>query len=282
MIARLLQLTALLLVALCACAEEPVRFEPFLGRGLALHAQVNGADGYFLFDTGGGVTNISPEFATKIGCKPWGQITGFTMMAQRIDMQRCDHVRVRVGGREVERASVGVFDGSSMMPPNAPHLDGTIALDVLDGMAFQLSVAEKTLTLLDAKQLATVTRGRAAMPVQEVRDAEGFALAVDLPVKTPLGTAWFELDSGNTSPIALVGKHLAEPLKLDAASGANKKNEQTTLTLEDGTTWTGDVRVFNLILDGNLGSTFLMKYAVVVDLAKKQAWLLPSAVQKTP
>ena len=274
MLSKLLNLIAVFVVVLSACAEEPViRFDSFLGRGLAMHAQVNGQDGYFLFDTGGGVTNVSPEFAAKIGCKPWGQISGFAMMAQRIDMQRCDHVRVRVGGREVERETIGVFDGSGMMPPNAPHLDGTIALDLLEGIPFRLSVAAKSLTLLDAKQVAKATRGREAVPLHVVRDAEGMALSVDVPVRTPLGIAWFELDSGNSSPTALVGKHLAAPLKLDPASGANKKSEQATLTLLDGTTWTGDVCVFNLILDGNLGATFLIKHDVVVDVMAKRAWL---------
>lgn len=279
---RLFAFVALMLCALSAGAEsKAVTFDSFLGRGLALHAQVNGQDGYFLFDTGGGVTNISPQFAAKIGCKPWGQMSGFTMMAQRIDMQRCDKVRVRVGDYEVSRDTVGVFDGSSMMPPGAPHLDGTIALDVFEGQALRLSVGDRTLTPLSAAEVQKLTRGRTALPLHLVRDAEGMALSVNVPVRTPQGVAWFELDSGNTSPIALVGKHLADGLKLDPASGANKKSEQATLTLDDGTAWTGDVRVFDLVLDGNLGSTFLSRYEVVLDLGGKRAWLSLAAVPVT-
>src|ERR687892_681700 len=57
---------------------------------MTMHARIRGHEGLFLFDTGGGISYISPSFAKTIGCKPWGLTGGFTMTGQRLDMSRCD------------------------------------------------------------------------------------------------------------------------------------------------------------------------------------------------
>lgn len=40
---------------------------------MTVRATVNGQQGLFLFDTGGGITYVDPAFAGKTGCEPWGQ-----------------------------------------------------------------------------------------------------------------------------------------------------------------------------------------------------------------
>ena len=65
-----LALSLALTSACFAGAVKPVALAPLLGRGLTIQATIGGKPGTFLFDTGGGVTNISPDFAKSIGCKP--------------------------------------------------------------------------------------------------------------------------------------------------------------------------------------------------------------------
>lgn len=269
-------LTLLLFLA-SACWAGPaqsVALDSFLGRGLTVHATIGGKPGTFLFDTGGGVTNVAPNFAKSIGCKPWGKISGFTMMGQRLDMQRCDHVDLQLGSESIPLETIGVFDGSGMMPPGAPHLDGTIALDALAGRAFAFSYTGRQITLLDRRSLASSTQNHTAMPTHLVRDAEGLALAVNLPVETDQGTAWFELDSGNVSPFYLVGKHLSQEFRLKENS---PDTQQLQSRLQDGSAFSGPVKLFDLVLDGNLGTTFLEHFDVILDLSTARAWLVPIA-----
>lgn len=108
------------------------------------------------------------------------------------------------------------------------------------------------------------------MPVHLVRDAEGLALTVNLPVLTSAGTAWFEMDSGNTSSLVLVNKPLA-PLFQMKPEG--KDASSVSLNLEDGTAFTGEARVLDLILDGNLGTSFLASHDVTIDLPHQTAWV---------
>ena len=247
-----------------------VILEPAIAGLLKVHASVAGHEGTFLFDSGSGFSSLSPEFATVIGCHPWGQITGFRMTGQRLDMQRCDRVTVSLAGRSFPASTVGVFDLSKYLPSEVGHIDGTIALDLFANQAFTLSYGGHYIRILDGPALASESRGLRSMPVHLVRDAEGLALTVNLPVITSAGTAWFEMDSGNTSDLLLVNKALAPLFGLKTEE---KDATSVTLKLEDGTTFTGATRALDLILDGNLGTSFLSSHNVTIDLPHQTAWV---------
>jgi hypothetical protein len=258
----------------CALAQEQstILLEPTVGGLFKIHATIAGRPGVFLFDSGSGFSNISPEFATEIGCHPWGQITGFRMTGERLDMQHCDHVAFNLAGRWFAASTVGVFDLSKYLPNQVGHIDGTIALDLFENEAFTLSCGGHVLRLLDHKALAVQSAGARGMPIHVVRDAEGLALTVNLPLDTLAGTAWFELDSGNTSSRILVNKPLAPLFGLPA-----RPNDGSfiRLILADGTTFSGPSRVLDLILDGNLGTSFLETHDVTIDLPHKTGWVKP-------
>lgn len=262
-----------LMTAVHAAPAEPIRLEPFMGRGLIMHAVIAGHPGVFVFDSGGGISNITPEFAAQIGCKPWGQITGFQMSGHRLDMQRCDSVDIQVGSHRVHRETLGVFDMNTLMPTgSSERVDGTLGLDVFDGDVVSFSYANRTLTVLDKAGVAALSRRAKPMPIHVVRDAEGLALTINLPVRTDAGTAWFEMDSGNTSPFVLVGKHLADRFNLQ---NDPKAKQEINATLTDGSAFDGAAKVLDLTLDGNLGTTFLSRYDVTVDLPNRRAWVVP-------
>ena len=244
-----------------------------MGRALIVHATIGGQPGVFMFDSGGGVSFITPTFAAQIGCKPWGQISGFQMSGKRLDMQRCDNVSVRIGPYRTRRETVGVFDMDKFLPTGSTErVDGTLGLDIFDGKVVRFSYADRTLTVLDKAATDALSKHGGAMPIHVVRDAEGLALAVNLPVHTESGTAWFEMDSGNTSPFLLVGKHLAGTFKLQD----DPKSKQTLkAALAGGQLIEGSAKVLDLTLDGNLGTTFLSRYDVTLDLADHRAWVVP-------
>jgi hypothetical protein len=271
-----LLLVLLLITARSVMAQAPatVSLQPEVGGLLTIRATVAGHDGVFLFDSGSGVSNITPEFAAVVGSHPWGKITGFRMTGQRVDMQRCDGIAFVFAGRSFPAGTVGVLDVSKYLPSGLGHIDGTIALDVFAKQAFTFSYAGHFIRFHDARGLEQRTKTLHAMPLHVVRDAQGLALSVDFPVLTADGTAWFEMDSGNTSSFVLVGKHLAPLFQL---SPENKEPQKATVTLADGTCFEQGVRVLDLVLDGNLGTSFLSRYDVTLDLAHQTGWVTPYA-----
>ena len=75
-----------------------------------------------MFDTGGGISYISPSFAQTVGCRVWGQITGFTLTGQRLDMPHCDGLAFDVQGQTFNAPIAGIFDIMKFMPPHVPKL----------------------------------------------------------------------------------------------------------------------------------------------------------------
>ena len=110
-----------------------IPLESYLAYQTAIRASVDGHVGLFLFDTGEGVSTISPAFASKIGCEPWGRISGFRMSGERLDFQRCDNVVFDARGEHFKAPIAGVFDVMSLLGPDVPILDGALGLDIFTG-----------------------------------------------------------------------------------------------------------------------------------------------------
>ena len=241
---------------------------------MTVRASVRGHVGLFIFDTGGGVSYISPAFAQNVGCKPWGQITGFMLTGQRLDMPRCDDLSFDIQGSNYAGPIFGVYDIMQYMPPNVPRIDGSIGLDVFAGRAVTLSLAEKKLIVESQASLAARTRRGKEVPIRLVREAGGVALAVEVAVPTPEGMAWMELDSGNGGA-TVIGKHLAALLKLDPEK---KEPQPASFKIAGGIPVEGMARINStLIMDGNIGTRFLLKWDLTMDLSRGRAWLAPAA-----
>jgi len=237
---------------------------------MTMRVNVRGHEGIFIFDTGGGISYISPAFAQRVSCKPWGQITGFMLTGQRLDMLRCDGLSFDIQGRRFAVPISGVFDIMKHMPPNVPQIDGSIGLDVFAGQAITLSLAHRTLVVESPASLAARTRHSREVPIRLVREAGGVALAVEVAVPTPEGMAWMELDSGNGGA-NVIGKHLAPLLNLDPGK---KEPQPASFKIAGGIPVEGMARVNDtLIMDGNIGTRFLQKWDLTLDLSKGRAWL---------
>jgi hypothetical protein len=240
---------------------------------MTLRAKVRSHQGTFVFDTGGGVSYLSPSFAQTIGCKPWGRLSGFVLTGQRLDMQRCDNLMFDIDRHPFAAPIAGVFDLMKFMPPNVPRIDGSIGLDVFAGRAITLNLAERTLTVESTSSLNTrIIQGR-EVPIRIVREVEGVALAVVVGVVTPEGTAWMEIDSGNGGA-NVIAAHIAPLLNLKTGM---KEPQPARFNLAGGIPVTGDARVNEtLIMDGNIGTRFLIDWNLTLDLARGRAWLAPA------
>lgn len=255
-------------------AEQPqavIALQPYLGTA-ALRATVDGHDGLFLFDTGGGVSVVSPQFAGAVGCKPWGRITGFRMTGQRLDFPRCDDLDFQAGSLTLHVPTAGLFDLSPLLPPDAPPLAGVLALDAFAGRAVSIDLSAGTLTVESPASLAARVRQARAVPLRLVRDAGGVALGTEIGVSTAQGTAWMELDTGSDGAL-IIGKHVAALFGLDPAATTA---QSAILHVPGGVQLQGPALVRDLIMDGNIGQKVLRDWVVTLDLAGGRAWLAPA------
>lgn len=273
-----------------------IRLDPYPSttRAFTVRASVRGRAGVFLWDTGEGVSMITPAFAARVGCTPWGQITGYRMTGDRLDAPHCDDLAFEVQGGDagtrrrdgasapgavrLPAPSVIVYDISAFTKPGAPPLDGAPGLDVFAGRAITFQLTRGTLTLESPASLAVrvaPATGAVEVPMRMVRDAEGLALAVNLGVPTGTGTAWMELDSGNSGPTLFIARYLAAQFRLDTAQHAP---QPVRFTVGDRVPVQGTARMLDhMAIDGNLGATFLRDWDVTLDLATGRAWVAPAS-----
>ncbi|MFL5354171.1 aspartyl protease family protein [Archangium sp.] len=227
--------------------------------------------GTFMFDTGGGITQISPEFARKVGCEPWGRITGFQMMGARFETPRCNDLRLEVGGLPLTVPVAAVYDTMAAFPHEAEPVDGVLALDAFAGQALTLDLGHHWMTVETPESLAERTRTMREGQARLSREAQGAALSVSAAARTPKGLAWFELDSGNGGTL-LVSQHIAPLLGLDPKG---EQPQPARFDLVGGVTVEGNVHLPDMIIDGNVGMPFLSRWVITLDLARSRVWFEP-------
>lgn len=237
---------------------------------MTVDAAVAGHKGRFIFDTAGGTTYISPDFAKQIGCEPWGQLSGFVLTGQRLDMQRCEDVVFDVAGLRLAVPTTGIYDIGKFMPPDSPRIDGSIGLNAFPDEAITLSLADRKLIVESKASLRERQRHGLELKIRLVREVEGLALAVVAAVPTSKGLAWMELDSGNGGA-HVIGKHIAPMFGLDPEK---KGPQEGSIKLANGLIVKGPFRVNpTLVMDGNIGTRFMIDYDLTLDLASGRAWL---------
>ncbi len=234
--------------------------------------QVEDQSATMIFDTGGGVTAITPALAETIGCAPWGQVTGFRLTGEQLTGQRCTGVALALGGAALGAHDIGVFDLSGLLPPQAPRIDGLFSLDALGNARFTLELGASRLTLETPDSFAARIAGAAEIPVRLTRQAGGASLTVMAQVPSPQGDLWMQLDAGSDAPLQLAPSSAAA-LGLDPAQ--QSQPALLTLATNNGSPLTHHTtaRTRDMIIDGNIGLPVLKAWTITLDLAAERMWI---------
>lgn len=249
-----------------------IPLEPYLGVLWSFQTTVDGKPRRFLLDTAGGITVLSADLAKAVGCTPWGRVTGHRMRGDRIDLPRCDDVALAPGGLPLKVPTAGVIDFATLLPKDAPTLDGSVALDAFAGRAVTLDLAHSRLIVETPASLKARAAKGVEVPVRFARDASGLALTPFVAVPTAKGQIWLELDCGSTGPVVLA-KHVAP---LTGLNPETRTGQSVQLSIVDGPKFGGATLVEDLIIDGNIGEPVLKTWVVTLDLGEERAWIAPA------
>jgi hypothetical protein len=259
--------------AASASAAEPtvLKLEQFR-RSVALRVEVGGKERLFQFDTGGGITFISPEIAKELGCEKGARVVGFRMTGDKLEAPRCDDVALAIDGHKFTIPVAGVYQVGEFNAKGVT-VDGLVALDIFAGRTITFDFAGKRLIIETPESAAARQANAIELPMRMVREIGGHGITVDIEVPSKMGALGFELDSGNGGTL-LVAKPYAEAFGIDPAKGPR----MATLALGDGIVASGFVMPADITLDGNLGMPFLKNYLVTIDLSAGRLWLAPNPV----
>lgn len=260
------------LLALTACNDAGARpiqltLSPYANSDLrTVEVTVNGHESPFIFDTGAGVTVLTPQQTRYAGCMPFGQITGIRADGGKVTSSRCGPVPLSIGDYRVDR-EVAEFDLDKLLGKGAPPVGGILGLASFDGAAITLDLAHDRVTIETRRSLARRIRGMRPISVRITRGAGGDVVPF-IEAKARTGTLWLEVDSGNDGPVFLA-PHAQQQLGISIPEHGKQQVDIDVVGL-------GPVPVTvasrDLIYDGQLDPTFLRQIELTIDFGRGKAW----------
>jgi hypothetical protein len=255
--------------------EHPAVIPLTHGRGhlRTIRVQVGNDSADYLFDTGGGVTVISPQDSALLGCVPGGRGFGVRLTGEALTGRNCANVTIGVGPFRVT-TDAGVMDLAKLLGPNAPPVRGLISLNAFDGRALTLDLAHDRLIVETPASLAERVKAMTPVPMRIATGEHGGQLTAYVGVRAPNGAMlWLEWDSENNAS-TLMAPHALALLGGDSASRAS----DLRVSLAPGRDVVIPVlRRDNMIHDGVLSAGFIERGVWTVDLAHGRMWVGPIA-----
>ncbi len=252
--------------------SNELALQPYVGKLRTVQVQIEGRAATLIFDTGAGITSVTPEFAAQIGCEPRGNISAFRMNGERVAFRLCPALRVEIGGAQTER-DFGVFDLGAVLSPGLPHVDGVAGLDLFDGRIITILPGLSGLRLETRSSLRRAVGASTPARLRLAREAGGLSLTVFCPARSRQGDVWLLLDSANLAGVRL------HPWAAAALGGPTEatRMSRVQLSIEGAAPATVDAEIVDeLIYDGALNADFLERRAITLDLDRGRAWWRPS------
>ena len=266
---------ALLSVAVWAEAQPATEIaldHEALGKAATIAVTVNGKTYPFLFDTGSGVTVVSPEVAKEAGCVPFGRVSGLETLGKRVDLERCDGITLQAGGHSA-KMDTAVRNIMPFFSPQTPRIGGVISLSAFAGRAVTVDLKKNRLIVETDATLLERTAGMRKLRTRVSRPFAGIGLEVLAEAATPNGNVWVQFDTGNTNWSHISPHSLRQMgISLDAPNKA-KTVKPVTLDLIGFGGFEFMARERDLVHDVRLNYDTLTTIVYTVDLRSGEMWM---------
>lgn len=160
---RLFMLMMLIFGCQAGFAQLVIPIEIIPQGHIMVKAKVNGVEGNFVFDTGGGLNVVTKKFAEKLSNFPKqdGGFTGFRATGERIDADLYTAQSITVGGYTDKMPTIAVIDA------NFGPIDGLLSLMSFQNTPFTIDYTQNKLIIETDKSLAERKKAaKAIVPLQ--------------------------------------------------------------------------------------------------------------------
>jgi hypothetical protein len=265
-------------LSICALAEakdQPIELKldhALLGKTPTVEVVMGGKTRLFYFDSGGGISGISPALAKEIGCAQVGEIVGFDAGGRKFSSgPRCEDVALDIGGFAVKR-DVAIFDPNQFFPDAKGQLDGSIALDAFDGNILTMDLTGNRLIVETEKSLKERTKQMKPLTARLSREIGGATLDIFIAAQTPNGKIWMLADTGNTNKMLFTPSAQKQlGINFDDAVG-EKKIKPVKINLINLGEIEMDSRERVMIYDGMLNYDLLARMVLTADFRTGKIW----------
>lgn len=252
-----------------------VQGQPTLGKVVQVRMQ---GDVPFIFDTGAGVTLVTPSVAKRLGCHPFGQVAGFRATGELVKMPHCGETTLHIGDFAAT-SDVAVFklmalierqSGTAAKHTRPMQVGGLISLASFSGQAITLDFAHDRVIVETPESLRRRVASMRPLKARITMGADG-ARAVFVQAKSRVGKLWLELDSGNAGAV-LLAPHAIGQLGMQLPESGKRAVELDIPGL-------GRVPVVamrkSIIYDGVLDLAMMEHFVWTIDLKDNRVWARP-------
>jgi hypothetical protein len=278
---RVMLVTGLLFIALggvvefaratdAAVESETIPLQKYMGVLRALDVTVGAETVPFIFDTAGGLTFVTPEFARRHGCQAYGRVVGFRMSGEQLSFPRCGQMTLGLGRRQhvVETA---VFDIMALLPEGWPEVGGIVSLHTFKDSAITIELGANRVTVESDESLAQRTADMRALKTRINTQTGGEGLDLFVEAAAEKGSLWLEVDSGNMGPVVLA-PHAFDQLGAPRPGTDGGELELTLVGLDPIPVAVTEEQI---IYDGVVNARTLEGLVLTIDLRTGQSWALP-------
>lgn len=242
-----------------------------LGKAPTINVQIGAKTYPFLFDSGGGITLISPAIAKEIGCAPFGQVAGFNAGGTRLDFKRCDNVDLKMGDYSTN-LNVGVYEIMTLFSPDTKEIGGFVSLQTFENRVITIDLAGNKIIVETENSMKEQIKNM--KPLESRIGSQGGGAIIDLFIaaNTPKGKIWMEVDTGNFSTLQF-SPPAQEMLGINF-DAPNKAKMMKPVKLDIA--GLGEIempgRERAMIYDGMLNYDTISKMILTVDLRTGKTW----------
>ena len=254
-------------------AQTIIPLETYVGNLKTVRVLVQGKSFNFIFDTGGGETIISPDIARMLDRPVYGRNIGFRMNGERVEFQRCDDVKLKIGGLNFQLTQVAVWDIMSILPANFPRLDGVISLHTLERHRVTLDLRDHRILIETDRSFKK--RVRAMTPVAATFATGLQGREINLFIDIPVGNKGYRFlfDTGNIdktrlAPSTAVGMGLGYDSELGGQIGVGKIKLKVGRKLIET-----EAVIENIIYDGALDFGMISQSVYTIDVPGRKVWI---------
>lgn len=242
-----------------------------LGNVPTVEVMINGKKRLFYFDSGGGISGISPELANEIGCKQQSITTGYNAGGMKFDTNLCEDVELDLNGYKVKR-DIGVFDPNEYFPKSRAKLDGSVALDTFDNQTITMDFVGNRIWVENKKSFKNRIKDMKPLMSRLSREGGGATLDFFVAAQTPKGKIWMLVDTGNTNKL-LFRKQAQQQLGISLYNEKGEKIQKNVkLDLIGYGAVEADALPRDMIYDGMLNYEIIKNILWSVDLQTGKVW----------
>ncbi len=197
------------LTIICCCyftqAQQIIQLTDYAGHPKlkAVNVEIDGMPFNFLFDTGAGVTLLTPEALKKLGRKSFGNAVGYRMKGEKVSYQWCDSIQLHLGEYTHFHQQVGVWELNVALPKDWPIIDGVISLATFQDQCITLDLGNNQIVVENQKTCHEKLESGKLLQAVFANGFTGMEKSIFIEEVRNGHTYRFLMDSGNLDKVKL-------------------------------------------------------------------------------